>query len=58
MSIDTPRAPVNPWDEGDYRIYGSAVPAPDGNFWPAYRIERLRGIPNAPQLAVPLHEVR
>ncbi len=49
---------LNPWDEGDYRIYGRVVEAPDGAFWPAYSIERIRGIPDAPKQAAAFHEVR
>jgi hypothetical protein len=49
---------VNPWDEGDYRIHGRVVEAPNGGFWPAYSIERIRGIPDAPKQAAALHEVR
>lgn len=53
-----PKKSVNPWDEGDYRVHGRAVKAPDGNFWPAYTIERISGIQDAPRQAVALHEVR
>lgn len=47
----------NLWDEGDYRVYGLAALAPDGSYWPAYLIERIRGIPNAPQQAAALSQV-
>lgn len=53
-----PRKSVNPWDEGDYRVYGCAVKAPDGSYWPAYWIERISGIPDAPKQAAALCEVR
>jgi len=53
-----PRESVNPWDEGDYRVRGRAVKAADGGFWPAYSIDRVRGIPDAPKQAAALHEVR
>ena len=57
MNEFTPSQSINPWDEGDYRVYGFAARAPDGNYWPAYLIERVRGIPNAPQQAAPLNQV-
>jgi len=57
MSEFAPSHSVNPWDEGPYRIHGFAVPAPDGDYWPAYLIERVQGIADAPQVAVKLHEV-
>ncbi len=58
MKSFEPSRSINPWDEGDYRIYGQSVEAPDGGFWPAYSIERIRGISNAPKPAAALHEVR
>jgi hypothetical protein len=57
MSEFIPSKSVNPWTEGDYRIYGYAVRTPDGDYWPAYVIERVRGIPDAPKKAVELHQV-
>ncbi|WP_208281171.1 hypothetical protein [Massilia oculi] len=58
MDSFEPIKSVNPWDEGDYRIHGRVVEAPDGGFWPAYSIERIRGIPDAPKQAAAFHEVR
>lgn len=57
MSTFTPNESVNPWDEGDYRIYGLAVLVPGNGYRPAYLIERVRGIPNPPKTAAPLQEV-
>jgi hypothetical protein len=57
MSGFTPSKSVNPWTEGDYRVYGYAIPAPDGTYWPAYIIERIQGISDAPKKAVELHQV-
>lgn len=58
MNTFTPHDSVNPWDEGDYRIHGFAIPAPDGGFWPAYSIDRVHGMPDIPKEVVALHEVR
>jgi hypothetical protein len=58
MSAFTPMQSFNPWDEGDYRVYGYAAVTPDGNYWPAYQIDRVHGIPSPPQQAVPLHQVK
>ena len=49
---------VNPRTEGEYRVYGFAILSPDGGYCPAYRIERVRGISDAPKEAVALHQVR
>lgn len=57
MSAFAPQHSINPWDEGDYRVYGFAALALDGNYWPAYIIERIHGIPDAPQQAVALSQV-
>ena len=57
MSEFTPAKSVNPWIEGDYRVYAFAIPTPDGDYWPAYRIERIQGIPDAPKEAVALYQV-
>jgi hypothetical protein len=57
MKKFTPSKSVNPWTEGDYRIYGYAIETPDGNYWPAYMIERIHGIPDVPKKAVALHRV-
>jgi len=48
---------INPWSDGDYRVYGYAIPAPDGDFWPAYLIQRISGLPDAPNRAIALHQV-
>ena len=58
MSTFTTRDSVNPWDEGDYRVYGFAILASGGGFWPAYSIERIHGIPDAPKEVVALHEIQ
>jgi len=58
MSEFTPQESINPWDEGDYRIYGIAMRSPSGGFWPAYSIDRIHGIPNTPVEVVVRHEVR
>jgi hypothetical protein len=50
--------PLNPWDEGDYQVYGQTVPAPGGGYFPAYVIDRVRGIPDAPKIVVKFYEVR
>jgi hypothetical protein len=57
MSGFAPSKSVNPWAEGDYRVYGYAIPAPDGTYWPAYIIERIQGISDAPKKAVELLQV-
>jgi hypothetical protein len=57
VSEFTPSKSVNPWTEGDYRVYGYAIRTPDGNYWPAYVIERVQGIPDAPKKVVELHQV-
>jgi len=57
MSKFTPGESVNPWDEGDYRIYGLAVVVPGNGYRPAYLIERVRGIANPPKKAARLQEV-
>ena len=57
MSEFTPSKSVNPWTEGDYRVYGYAIRTPDGTYLPAYIIERIQGIPAAPKRAVALHQV-
>lgn len=57
MGTIVPQDPVNPWDEGDYRIYGLAALGPNNGYLPAYLIERVRGIPDAPKRAAPLHEI-
>jgi hypothetical protein len=49
---------LNPWEEGDYRVYGQAVPAPAGGFFPAYVIDRVRGTTDTPKIVVPFYEVR
>jgi hypothetical protein len=48
---------INPWSDGDYIVYGYAIPAPDGDFWPAYLIQRVSGLPDAPNRAIALHQV-
>jgi len=58
MSEFTPSKSVNPWTEGDYRVYGYAIRTPDGDYWPAYEIERIHEISDAPKKAVSLHEVQ
>jgi hypothetical protein len=58
MSPFTPHESVNPWDEGHYRIHRFAAVAPDGGYWPAYSIERIHGIPDAPKEVVARYEVR
>jgi hypothetical protein len=58
MSEFTPQESINPWDEGDYRIYGMAMRSPSGGFWPAYSIDRIHGIPNTLVEVVARHEVR
>lgn len=58
MSDFTPSKSINPWTEGDYRAYGYAIRTPDGNYWPAYVIERVQGIPDAPKKVVTLHQVK
>jgi len=58
MNTFTPDESVNSWDEGDYRIYGIAMRSPSGGFWPAYSIERIYGIANAPIEVVARHEIR
>jgi hypothetical protein len=57
MGTKLPQECLNPWDEGDYRIYGLAVLTPCDGYLPAYLIERVRGIPNPPKRAAHLHEV-
>ena len=57
MSEFTPAKSVNPWNEGDYRVYAFAIPSPEGGYWPAYRIERIQGILDAPKEAAALHPV-
>lgn len=57
MSEFTPSKSVNPWIEGDYCVYGYAIRSPDGNYWPAYVIERVQGVSDAPKKAVALHQV-
>lgn len=49
---DQGRSTLDPWEVGDYRVYGYAVPAIGGGFHPAYVVDRFRGIPDAPQIAV------
>lgn len=54
-SVDTgytPREQINPWEEGDYCIYGYCTPAPGGGFFPVYTIDRFKGISDAPRIAV------
>lgn len=46
------RSTLDPWEVGDYRVYGYAVPALGRGFHPAYVVDRFRGIPDAPQIAV------
>lgn len=58
MSEFTPSKSVNPWTEGDYRVYGYAIHTPDGNYLPAYEIERIQGISDAPKKVVSLHQVK
>jgi len=58
MSQFKPHESVNPWDEGDYRIYGIAIRSPSGGFWPAYSIDRIHGTPNTPVEVVVTHEIR
>lgn len=58
MNTFTPHEYVNPWDEGDYRVYGLAILAPNNLYWPAYVVERVNGIPDAPREAIGLHEVQ
>ena len=58
MACFEPCQSINPWNEGDYRIYGYAIKAPDGGYWPTYSIERIQGVPDAPRQVVRLHEVR
>jgi hypothetical protein len=55
MSGFLPLKSVNPWTEGDYRVYGYAIRRPDGTYCSAYTIERFQGIPGAPKKA--LHQV-
>lgn len=60
-SIDTGRRhreTLNPWDEGDYKVYGYAVKLPGGVFGPAYVIDRVRSTSDVPKVVVPLHEIR
>jgi len=54
---DEGRSGLNPWEVGDYHVYGYAVPANGGGYHPAYVIDRFRGIPDAPRIAVKFHEV-
>jgi len=58
MTTFKPCESVNPWDEGGYRIHGFSVLAPDGGYWPAYSIECIHEVPDAPKEAVARHEVR
>lgn len=46
------------WVEGDYRIYGLSALTPTGEFWPAYSIERISGVPDAPKEVVRPYAVR
>jgi len=50
--VDQGRATLDHWENGDYRVYGYAVPAAGGGFHPAYVVDRARGIPDAPRIAV------
>lgn len=46
------RKSLNPWEHGDYRIYGFSLRAPAGGFFPVYSIDRFRGTEDAPRLVV------
>lgn len=46
------------WDEGEYRIYGLSAFTPTGEFWPAYSIERISGVPDVPKEVVRPYAVR
>ena len=57
MSEFAPSKSVNPFIEDNYRVYGYAIPTPHGIYWPAYIIERIQGVSDAPKKAVELHQV-